>query len=86
MIEFTLGKCKTRAAYSAKLRKQGVLDLKRIARKFIVVLETPIVLVITVSGIEVIVHQYGELVFKKCEDMELMERIASEVYEEGMGK
>ena len=84
MIEFTLGKCKTRAAYSAKLRKQGVLDLKRIARKFIVVLETPIVLVITVSGIEVIVHQYGELVFKKCEDMELMERIASEVYEEGV--
>lgn len=86
MIEFTLGKCKTRAAYSAKLRKQGVLDLKRIARKFIVVLETPIVLVITVSGIEVIVHQYGELVFKKCEDMELMERIASEVYEMGFGK
>ena len=86
MIDFTLGKCKTRAAYSAKLRKQGVLDLKKIARKFTVVLETPIVLVISISGIEVIVHQYGELVFKKCEDMELMERIASEVYEEGMGK
>ncbi|OGI66355.1 hypothetical protein A2642_01415 [Candidatus Nomurabacteria bacterium RIFCSPHIGHO2_01_FULL_39_10] len=86
MIDFTLGKCKTRAAYSAKLRKQGVLDLKKIARKFTVVLETPIVLVISISGIEVIVHQYGELVFKKCEDMELMERIASEVYEMGFGK
>ena len=86
MIEFTLGKCKTRAAYSAKLRKQGVLDLKRVAKKFIVVLETPIVLVISVSGVEVIVHQYGELVFKKCEDMELMERMAREVYGVGMGK
>ncbi len=84
MVDFTLGKCKTRAAYSAKLRKQGVLDLKRVARKFTVVLETPVVLVISVSGIEIIVHQYGELVFKKCEDMALMEKVASEVYEEGM--
>ncbi len=84
MVDFTLGKCKTRAAYSAKLRKQGVLDLKRVAKKFTVVLETPIVLVISVSNVEVIVHQYGELVFKKCEDMELMEKIAKEIYEEGM--
>ena len=85
MVDFTLGKCKTRAAYSAKLRKQGVLDLKRVAKKFTVVLETPIVLVISVSNVEVIVHQYGELVFKKCEDMELMEKIAKEIYERGMG-
>lgn len=86
MVDFTLAKCKTRAAYSAKLRKQGVLDLKKIARKFTVVLETPVVLVISVSGIEIIVHQFGELVFKKCEDMELMEKVAREVYEVGMGK
>lgn len=86
MVDFTLGKCKTRAAYSAKLRTQGVLDLKKIAKKYEVMLETPIVLVILVEGIEVIVHQYGELVFKKCEDMALMERIATEVYEEGLRK
>ncbi len=86
MIEFTLGKCKTRAAFSAKLRKQGRLDLERVKKRFTVVLETPILLVIMIESIEVIVHQYGELVFKKCEDMGLMERIASEVYEEGMGK
>ncbi len=84
MVDFTLGKCKTRAAYSAKLRKQGTLDLKKIVRKCTVVLETPILLVVSVYGVEVIVHQYGELVFKKCEDMGLMERIASEIYTEGM--
>lgn len=85
-IEFTLGKCKTRAAFSAKLRKQGVLDLGRVKKKFEVVLDTPVLVVIMVEGVEVIVHQYGELVFKKCEDMKLMERIAEEVYGEGMGK
>jgi len=84
MVDFILGKCKTRAAYSAKLRKPGKLDLEKIKRKFEVVLETPILLVIKGEGIEVIVHQYGELVFKKCDYMELMERIAKEIYEIGM--
>jgi hypothetical protein len=85
-IDFTLGKCKTRAAYSAKLRKQGTLDLEKVAKKFEVVLETHVLLVVLVSGVEVIVHQYGELVFKKCEDMELMEKIAREIYEVGAKK
>lgn len=84
MSNFTLGKCKTRAAYSAKLKKQGQLDLDKIKRKFEVVLETPILLVIKVEGIEIIVHQYGELVFKNCQDMTLMEQIANDVYELGL--
>ena len=82
MSEFILGKCKTRAAYSAKLRKQGRLDLDKIKKKFEVVLETPILLVIKAEGIEIIVHQYGELIFKRCEDIELMERMVKEIYAE----
>ena len=82
MAEFILGKCKTRAAYSAKLRKQGRLDLDKIKKKFEVVLETPILLVIKAEGIEIIVHQYGELIFKRCEDIELMERMVKEIYAE----
>ena len=85
-IKFSLGKCKTKATFSAKLKKQNKLDLKKIAKKFKVVMETPILLVIKVEGIEIIVHGYGELLFKKCEDTELMEKIAKEIYEIGLEK
>lgn len=82
--KFTLGKCKTRAAYSAKLKNPAKLNLKKIKEKFKVVLETPILVVIKEEGIEVIVHGYGELLFKKCEDIQLMEDISERIYGVGL--
>ncbi|HLD79907.1 MAG TPA: hypothetical protein VJA18_05075 [Candidatus Nanoarchaeia archaeon] len=84
MIEFTVEKCKTKTAYSAKLKKQQKLDLQKIKQKFSVVLETPILLVVSVEGVEIIVHGYGELLFKKCDDLDLMEKIAQKIYEAGL--
>lgn len=86
MIDFTLEKCKTKAAYSAKLKKQQHLDLLNIKKKFETVLETPILLVVLVDGVEVIVHGYGELLFKNCQDRTLMERIAEKIYGAGLKK
>ena len=88
MINFTFGKCKTRAGYSAKLMKQGKLDLKKIKDHFDTILETPILLVIKVEGLEIVVHGYGELLFKNgtAEQVELMEKIVKKVYEEGLEK
>lgn len=77
-------KCKTKAGYSAKLQKQQKLNLEAIKKKFKIVLETPILLVIEMEGIEIIVHGYGELLFKKGDDFELMENIAEQVYEIGL--
>lgn len=86
--EFSLGKCKTKATYSAKLKQTGAqlrkLDLLKIKQQFEVLLETPILLVIKVEGIEVIVHSYGELLFKNCEDFPLMERLAEKIYRVGL--
>lgn len=84
MINFTLERCKTKAAYSAKLKKQQQLDLQKIKRKFETILETPILLVLQIEGVEIIVHGYGELLFKKCEDRALMERLAEKIYEAGL--
>lgn len=81
---YNLAKCKTKVAYSAKLKKQGKLDLEKIKEKFEVILDTPILLVVKVEGVEVIVHGYGELLFKKCEDVELMKKIAEKIYEIGL--
>lgn len=83
-INFSLGKCKTKATYSAKLRPKGKLDLQKIKNNFEVVLETPILLVIKAYDIEVIVHNYGELLFKNCEDFPLMEKIAEKIYTAGL--
>lgn len=84
MIDFTLEKCKTKAAYSAKLKQQQHLDFQKIKNKFETILETPILLVLKVENIEIIVHGYGELLFKNCQDQELMRKIAEMIYEVGL--
>ena len=84
VIKFIVEKCKTKAAHSAKLKKQQHLDLQKIKKKFAVILETPILLVVNVDGIEVIVHGYGELLFKNCQDVDLMRKIAERIYAAGL--
>ena len=84
MIRFSLAKCKTKAAYSAKLLQKSKLDLNKIRKNYETILGTPILLVIKVNNIEIIVHSHGELMFKSGDDMEWMEKIAEEIYETGM--
>ena len=84
IIDFTLAKCKTKATYSAKLKTKSKLNLDKIKKKFKVVMETSILLIIKVNNLEVIVHSHGELLFKNCTDTELMEKIAKEIYEMGI--
>ncbi len=77
---FKIEKCRDKAVYSAKLDKPGRLDLKRIAKKFNTLQDTPIVLVVEVDGCEVIVHRHGELLFKNCNDMDKLKKIAEKIY------
>ena len=86
MIKFSLAKCKTKAAHSAKLLQKDKLDLSEIKKKFTIVMETPILLVIKTEAGETIVHSHGEILFKKCMDMELMEKVAKQIYETGLKK
>ena len=83
---FSLGKCKTRAGYSAKLKNPQKLNLKKIKDHFETMLETPILIVIKTHQGEVIVHSYGELLFKEGKNMDEMEKIAGEIYEVGLKK
>ncbi|HLC90803.1 MAG TPA: hypothetical protein VJI15_03465 [Candidatus Nanoarchaeia archaeon] len=84
MVKYTLAKCKTKASYSAKLVQKGKLNLDAIKKQFTVKVDTPILLVISVDGIEVIVHGYGELLFKNSTDVELLEKLAKKIYEAGL--
>ena len=84
-IDFSIAKCKTKATFSAKPRKQQiVLNLEKIKKTFMVILDTPILLVLKIEGIEIIVHKHGELLFKNCTDTTLMEKIARDVYDVGI--
>lgn len=82
--EFTVEKCKTKATYSAKLKKQQQLNLKEIAKAVEVVLETPVLLVIRENDVEAVVHRYGEILFKNCTDTPLMEKIAEKIFGIGL--
>jgi len=85
-IKFAISKCKTKAAYSAKLRQKGKLNLNKIKDQFEVVMETPILVVIKTQVGDVIVHNHGELLFKNCYDLELMEKITKRIYSIGFEK
>ena len=85
-IAFSIAKCKTKAGYTAKLRTQGILNLQMIKQQFETVLQTQILLALKIYDVEVIVHTYGELFFKNCADVALMEKIAQKAYEVGMEK
>ena len=78
--KFILSKCKTKAAYSARLMTTTKLDLEKIKSEYKTIMETKILLVLNVEGIEIICHNYGELLFKNCDDMNKMEKIAVEIY------
>ena len=87
-IKFTFGKCKTRAGFSAKLQQKGRLNLQKVKEQFEVILETPILLVIKEKNLEIIVHSYGEILFKngKEEEYSEMEEIVRKICTIGVEK
>lgn len=72
---FTLELCKTKDAYKAVLPQHKCLDLAVIAKDETVLLEGGIVLVVTIDGVEVTCHEYGELMIKTGDEA-LARRIA----------
>jgi len=78
---FTLQKCKTRAAYSAKPNKNIKLDLSKLKEEYEMLIDTPILVVVKHDDKEIIVHSYGEIIFKEMEDEEKMTELAKKIYE-----
>jgi adenylyltransferase/sulfurtransferase len=83
--EFTVQKCKTRAGWSARPKSQVKLDLNAIKKKFSVILDTPILIVVRKEGIpgDMIIHNYGEILFKELSDEKKIRKIAEEIYSTG---
>ena len=77
--DFTVQKCKTRKGWSVKPKQNVKLNLNEVRKAFKVVLDTPILLVIDYNG-EIIVHDYGEILFKDLKDEEMIKKIVREIY------
>jgi len=83
--KFEIKLCKTKAAFSTKLKTNTKLNLKKIVeeKEYKVITDTPVLLVIEdekeESG-EIIVYEYGELLFKTLKDTEKLKKIAEKIY------
>jgi len=84
MTDFTIQPCADKGGLSAKLTTPRQLDIKAISKTFKTIIETPHVLVVEVDGHEIIVHGYGELIFKTLTDEDEIRAIAERIYRAGI--
>ncbi|MFC1741337.1 hypothetical protein ACFL3V_02275 [Nanoarchaeota archaeon] len=82
MPDFTINRCKTKKGFSVKPKSNIKLNLKSISKKFKTTLDADVLLVIDNEG-EIIVHGYGELIFKELDDKDKIKSIAEEIYRAG---
>lgn len=77
--KFNIKLCKSKGAYSVRLNKRASIDFN-LLRDFEVVIETPVLMVLKVDGEEIVVHKYGEIIFKSLRDEERIIKIANKVF------
>lgn len=82
--DFIISECKTKSSFLAKPRKKIRLDIRKITKEFKTLQDAGIIAVIDVDGEEIIVHDYGELVFKTKTNVKEIRDIAQKIY--GIGK
>lgn len=76
--------CKTKKGFEAKLEKRKNLDMDLLKKEFSVIADAGIVIVLGVDNEEIIVHDYGTLLFKACKDEKKAKRIAEKIYGAGL--
>lgn len=84
VLPFSIKTCTTKAGYEATLEKPQPLVMDALRKQFTVVADAYIILVLNINGIEVIVHNYGKLVFKKNNDEQKLKRIAEQIFRVGV--
>ncbi|MBW3014921.1 hypothetical protein KY330_00705 [Candidatus Woesearchaeota archaeon] len=84
IIEYDIVPCKSKAAVSVKPLNQVKLDFNKLRKQFEILLDNPIALVLKVGDDEVIVHNYGEMLFKTLKDEGLIRKIADKIFEEAV--
>ncbi len=80
---YTINLCKTKAGYEVKLNKRSKLNLTPLTKKFEIVVESPLVVIVKILGEDVIVHNHGTIQFKtELKEKTKVKKIAEIVYSE----
>ena len=77
---FEIKICKTKAAYAAKPKRHLKMNLEKLKNKYNIKADAGIVLIADIDGEDVIIHSFGEILFKGCKDIKKMHRIAEDIY------
>ncbi len=77
---FVIQKCASQNRFIIKPNQRIELDLEQIKERYEVLTETPILLVISVDGMETIVNQHGEIIVKNGVGEEQARAITESVY------
>jgi len=80
--DFTITECKTKRGFSVKHKRNLKMDLEGVKKRFKVKLDASILVVVDYEG-EIIVHGFGELLFKDLKDKGRIQAIADEIYQAG---
>jgi len=82
--EYTIKRCKTKAAFEVNPHKKMKLDFAKIKKKFKVIADTPMILIISVqvdgNDEEVIIYENGTLMFKTLDNTEKVDGVVRKVY------
>ncbi|MBW3003959.1 hypothetical protein KY328_05720 [Candidatus Woesearchaeota archaeon] len=83
-MDYKIKPCKTKAAFSVIPVQKIKLDFDKLKIKFETLIDNPIALVIKVDDEEIVVHNYGEMLFKTLKNVEKIKTIADRIYEVGV--
>jgi len=77
---FTIKLCKNKGSYEVIPKNKLKLNLNKL-KSFEIIEDAKIFIIVKIDNCEIIVQNYGDLIFKDCEDKEKIKRIAEEIYD-----
>jgi len=79
-VKYEIRMCDTKNQYSARPLIDMKIDFNRLKKKVNVKVESPIVLICEIEGVECLIHNYGEIFFRNSFDEKRVEKIVKFVY------
>ncbi|MBW2964372.1 HesA/MoeB/ThiF family protein [Candidatus Woesearchaeota archaeon] len=80
--DLTVKECKTKKGWTVRPKRNVKLNLGEIKKRFRVVMDANVLLVLDHEG-EIVVHGYGELLFKDLKDEKRIREIAEDIFMAG---
>ncbi len=73
--------CDTKNQYYSRPLVEMKIDLNKLKKKVKVIVESPIVMICDIDGVECLIQKHGEIFFRDTNDKKKMKMIAGKVYE-----